>query len=912
MKNPAIFLILWVIACSVSAQKQAANWYFGENAGLKFDLDNNRVNVLYNGRLSTREGCASISDNNGDLLFYTDGVNIWNKSHDFMANGNGLYGDSSGTQSAIIVPKPEDSNIYYVFTVDNFLDRINFGLNYSIVNMSLNGGLGEVTTKNVNLLSNSSEKITAVVKDCLDNSIWVLTFASEDGTDPIYNTFHAFEVSSSGINTNSVKSTFPSLAIEDARGYLKLSPNGKRVVSANVRDGLYIYDFDTSTGQVSNQTNIQLNGKNNAVFPYGVEFSPNSELLYVNASNDFFDPDNLNRANDPLYHFSVLYQFDISTNTPQTTETILDERSLYRGALQLGPNGKIYRALSESYLGGLDGLSVIEKPNAIGTACNYQHNVINLYPTKSSQGLPPFIASFFNTQIDIIKNGESQTNLNICKNEEYPLTSVDIPGATYSWTKDGIPLPNTDFILPVSESGNYKVTINSNNGECDIIEGQAFVLVNELPVGFNHTILQCDEDGLKDGITSFNLEEALVNLTENPTDMSARFYRDAARTNIITNPTSFTNSLPNQIIYTEVYNTKTLCKVDVELTLDVSITDTSNIEIKVCDDDGSLEDGFYEFNLKEGDMAIIDGLPSNLNISYYKNYEDALIEQNKLSNLYTNTVPYNDIIYARVENDNSCYGISEVALTVNQPPQIENEALMYYCTNFFPDTITIDAGLIAGDENEYTYNWSTGATTYSIDVNTTGTYTVLVTNKETECISERYIIVDPSNPATFDTSQPFNVTDATQNNKVIVNVSGDGVYQYSLIDNEREITIPYQDSNVFENVKPGIYTVMVEDIENNCGTVEDTVAVIGFPKFFTPNNDGKNDTWQVYGVSSMFQPNSKIIIFNRYGQPIKKITPLGNGWDGMLNGQALPADDYWFSVKLQDGRVFKDHFTLKK
>ena len=86
---------------------------------------------------------------------------------------------------------------------------------------------------------------------------------------------------------------------------------------------------------------------------------------------------------------------------------------------------------------------------------------------------------------------------------------------------------------------------------------------------------------------------------------------------------------------------------------------------------------------------------------------------------------------------------------------------------------------------------------------------------------------------------------------------------------------------------------------------------MGFLNFFTPNNDGVHDTWQVLGVSDMFQSNSKVFIYNRFGKLIKQLNPLGEGWDGTFNGGKLPSDDYWFSVTLQDGRMFKSHFTLK-
>jgi gliding motility-associated-like protein len=113
-------------------------------------------------------------------------------------------------------------------------------------------------------------------------------------------------------------------------------------------------------------------------------------------------------------------------------------------------------------------------------------------------------------------------------------------------------------------------------------------------------------------------------------------------------------------------------------------------------------------------------------------------------------------------------------------------------------------------------------------------------------------------------------------------------------------------------VAPGIHTVYVRDDKNNCGIVSRLVSVIGFPKFFTPNNDNFNDSWQVNGISSQFQPNTKIYIYNRYGKLIKQLDPLGPGWNGTFNGQNLPTSDYWFEVTLQDGRIFRSHFTLKR
>jgi gliding motility-associated-like protein len=100
--------------------------------------------------------------------------------------------------------------------------------------------------------------------------------------------------------------------------------------------------------------------------------------------------------------------------------------------------------------------------------------------------------------------------------------------------------------------------------------------------------------------------------------------------------------------------------------------------------------------------------------------------------------------------------------------------------------------------------------------------------------------------------------------------------------------------------------------QNGCGTNVIQINVIGYLKFFTPNNDGANDFWQVKGIDNQFQANSTISIFDRYGKLITQIQPNAQGWDGTFNGQALPASDYWFKVNLEDGRIFKGHFSLKR
>ena len=496
-----------------------------------------------------------------------------------------------------------------------------------------------------------------------------------------------------------------------------------------------------------------------------------------------------------------------------------------------------------------------------------------------------------------ILNGQNPSDINIT----YHISLIDtnanlnpLPSLYYNAT------PNLQEIFVRVES-----TINSN---CYSVTDLNLV-VNELPEAFNTSLIQCDEDGISDGCTLFDLSQANTNLTGGFPDRSTKFYLSVAEaqsdSNVL-NDNTFLNTINPQIIYVRVINDLTGCYELAQLTLDVSLTDANNTQLFTCDDD-ELEDGFYNFNLNDANTAITNGLPVGLDITYFETYNDALLEDNNLGTSFTNTIPYHQTIYARVENMNNCYGITEIALTVYELPDIETEFHTFYCLNNFPQTIPINGGANIISPSDYSYNWSTNENTYVINVNQSGVYTVTATNVN-GCTKERTITVEASNIAAFES---VHVVDASQNNTVTVIVSGEGIYEYALFDGNI-VYASYQSSNTFENVVPGIYNISVRDIKNNCGTTEQLVSVVGFPKYFTPNNDGLNDTWQVAGLSSQFQPNSVIYIFDRYGKLLKQLNPLDKGWDGTFNGKILPNNDYWFAVTLQDGRIFKNHFTLKR
>ncbi|UOB17053.1 T9SS type B sorting domain-containing protein [Abyssalbus ytuae] len=907
--------IIFIIPFSYS-QGETSNWYFGENAGLRFNNDGT-VSPVTNGQLNTREGCATISDAFGNLLFYTDGINVWNSNHQLMPNGTGLYGDPSSSQSAIIVPQPDNENMYFIFTVDtsvNLTGDPDFGFNYSVVDMTRDNNNGDVTSKNINLLHSCTEKISAVVKDCFSGSIWVMTFAANDGISEIADTFYSFEVNAAGVNTTPVKSTFSGITTEDpartdARGYLKISPDGTKAATAHVRDGLYLYDFNVNTGRFSNQQKLIINTANN--FPYGVEFSPNNQFLYVNTYNDI-------PVNSPGQNSSSLLQFDLFASDIEASQVILDERvDLYRGALQLGSNGKVYRALSPSYDTGSNFLGIINNPDLPGTTSDYQHNALNLGSRRSSQGLPPFIQSLFN-KVDIIKSSTSTTSsiLDLCIGESYTLQAENIPGATYVWMKDGTVLPNTTYSLEINnatsaDSGLYEMEMTVNPGDCPTI-GEAAVTVYDLPNVNNTSLTACDFLGNSDGITVFNLADA-DHLITNENNVTIEYYHDLNSYNNgdtpITGIDEYINSDPNQTLVAVVTNEGGCSSIaNIDLIVNTAAAGTASIPHYFnCDEntDDNILSAHFDLNEIAGDF-------SGFNSNFYQNLDDLSYEENPLSgNLLFN---HKTTIYVKLEDDDgNCMGVETFTLMVDEKPNLNIPAQEnIICLNNPSLTLNASAGY---DRYAWYYiNQNNEETLISAlqnpVINQAGNYRLEVSYIHNDlgttrsCSDSEIITVSASDIATITGDTQIN--DLSSENSVIVIAQGEGDYEYSLNEDG-----PYQESNVFENVPPGFMTIYVRD-KNGCGVSEKEIAVIGYPKFFTPNNDGMNDYWNIQGLSEIFQQNTDILIFDRFGKLITRVLPTGLGWNGTFNGKIMPATDYWFTLQLSDGRNFKGHFTLKR
>lgn len=356
------------------AQNQGNIWYFGNQAGI--DFNTSTPTYLLDGLTDFpsccgwNEGSSSICDDNGVLLFYTNGRTIWNSQQLVMSNGSGLMGHASSTQSSIIVPKPNNNQIYYVFTTDAMENNFENGLRYSVVDMCLDDGYGGVLDieKNVKLADSVSEKLVCVQHS---NGIdyWIIVHKLNT------NLFYSFLLSNTGIS-NPIVSQTANVGYSGI-GQMKASPNGQMLVNATISNSNFtgyhsLLDFNNSTGIISNER----------TFPsidfsiYAVEFSPDNSKLYCS-----------------IIGAGEVFQYDLNASSFQ--DIIASKTSIISSGpdswrqMQLGPDGKIYISRTmQPYL------SVIELPNNLAPNCNYNDEAVYLGGKLTSLGLPNFIAGF--------------------------------------------------------------------------------------------------------------------------------------------------------------------------------------------------------------------------------------------------------------------------------------------------------------------------------------------------------------------------------------------------------------------------------------------------------------------------------------------------------------------------------------
>lgn len=362
-----IWGVLFILFVPYMSQAQLERvWVFGTNAGISFAGAN--PIALTTGIEGFGEANASVCDRDGNILFYTEGSYIWDRNGNLMPNGSNITQlvsvgtlpvTSSSCQGALIVPFPEQGQRYYVFSVTNTEMGINSGkLFYSIVDMSLNGGLGDVVAGSKGILVDSmlTESVTATVGDRCN--IWIIARSA------LAQQFRLREITADGLQLPPVISPFNG---NGSGGTVCVSPDRKKLASTtNGSFGLWLYDFDATTGEITNPVSLQ---------PFspclGVAFSPDNSKLYASRN-------------------SSIYQYDLSQGSSASiasSETVVGAASSFTH-LRLAENGKIYFFSLGSWLG------VIQNPDLAGLSCGLMSNSVELLPgTSAHGGLPNVVPS---------------------------------------------------------------------------------------------------------------------------------------------------------------------------------------------------------------------------------------------------------------------------------------------------------------------------------------------------------------------------------------------------------------------------------------------------------------------------------------------------------------------------------------
>lgn len=534
-----IFSLLFLLQ-AMYAQKEANIWYFGTHAGL--DFNTGQPVTLFDGQLDSNEGVASIADSSGTLLFYTESTMVYNKNHTLMQNGTGLSGHQSTTQSSVIVPKPLSSTIYYIFTL--MFEGMSPGLNYSEVDMSLDGGLGAVTqNKNIQLKTPCTEHLTAV-KHSNGRDIWVITHGYAN------NAFHAYLVTPNGVSGSAVTSNSgvnfwatPS----GTAGCMKVSPQGTKIGISNAASGIFLFDFNATTGVVSAPVMLS-----NDQYNYGLEFSASGKVMYTSSQSSM-----------------SIIQYDLTATNIPASATALSSTMAKFASLQLGSNRKIYIADKDSSY-----LTVINNPNIIGTGCNLEQQSVFLGQSICNFGLPNFIQSIFALSIraDHLCFGDTT---------EFSLVTNVVPD-TVSWdfgdgNTSNVPTPTHIY----NASGNYTVKVIANfNGSPEIVEKN--ITISLLPViNTPKNLFVCDDQS-RDGKELFDLSKNKGTILGglNPTNYSITYHDSPSDTENGTDALTenYTNSTNPQIIYVRVKDNISGCYSTTSFTLNVILQPNIDME----------------------------------------------------------------------------------------------------------------------------------------------------------------------------------------------------------------------------------------------------------------------------------------------------------------------------------------------
>jgi gliding motility-associated-like protein len=901
MKNQlkkVLLFILSTIVFTTYAQNQNNQWYFGNNNALNFNSF--PPSTITGSQCYTREGSASIADRtSGALLFYTDGITVWNANNAIMPNGTGLLGwsdtpSASSTSAAVIVPKPNSNTIFYIITAsgDSLPSGTN-GIYYSIVDMTLNGGLGDIVSgqKNILLYTSETEKLHVVPSNT--GCYWLVTTAFF--TSSTINKFASFNISQNGINPIAVESNFPSNAFDQV-GHIKINRQfNKLAIGESSGTKISLFDFNNTTGVISNPKtwsyNFQIAGS-----IYGLEFSPNGNRLYTSTIQ------------------REVVQYNISLPTVNAIEAsgidVYNGSTFFHdaGAIQLGKNDKIY-------IRAQNAIDIINNPDALGNACNYQESFINL-PSNlfGLYGLPQWIY-YPTTTNTIVSSGTCVINpVDFSLQNTTNVIGVNWNfGDASSGTNNIINTTTSPFSVQHTFSGTGTFTVTA------IVDYGCFTL----PLTKTVTIVA--------GSTS--IFAALISRTTCQTGASIQPLIPTTSDNGISgtwNPDTIDNSVLGATTYTFTPSAgQCASNTSFTITVNSNITPTFSFATTICagvtpptlpatSDNGITgtwspatitTTGNYVFTPNNAaqcgtSKTVVVTVTSSITPTF--SFATTICtgataptlpatSDNGITGTWNPTTITTTGNYVFTPNNAAQCGTTKtVVVTVTSSITPTFSFATTICTGATPPTLPTTS------DNGITGTWSPATIT------TSGNY-VFTPNNAAQCGSNKTVAVtvttgNTSISATYEISSYFD-----DNQYITINVLPNGNYSYQL-DNGA-----FQNSNQFENLSDGNHAVKIIDQSGCNASLNINFFTINYPKFFTPNNDGFNDYWNIKDPKKILKSN--VEIYDRFGKLIKQIKSSELGWDGTYNGNELPATDYWFVITYTENGIekqFKSHFSLKR
>lgn len=436
-------VIITMSSTPALGQNRTNNWIFGDFE-LNFNGGSPTVSRNLNQRLN--RGIGSISDENGVLLFYSDGPSAWNRNHQLMPNGADLLGgagSNSGTQESMVIPKPGSSTLYYVFTTTP-----GTGLYYSIVDMSLDSGLGDVIQKGRKLIDDTDNRISGVTHEN-DQDIWLMLHSNNT------NKYYLLEITESGISGNIVEKELGS-AFNDNDGQIKFSPDGKKVAVSYNSSGseVLVFDFSTSSGEMNNPKIHSFEEDINTPILRGVGFSSDATKLYVSE----------NRTD-------ALYQFDLNKETTAGTLPVPNriKQNFNHNSprdMQLGTDGKIYITKGGGG-GGTEHLGVISNPNARWDDVTVSENGLFLNGGSSFVARTPNLIQDPLYKTSFLVDGKCQDSpIQFILTNDYLVDRVE-----WSFGEGGA-TNETNPVYQYSEPGTYEVKLTVYSGDVSQVISQ--------------------------------------------------------------------------------------------------------------------------------------------------------------------------------------------------------------------------------------------------------------------------------------------------------------------------------------------------------------------------------------------------------------------------------------------------------